>query len=150
MKAHQDVDKLSGWQYYLAFHNSCADSAAKAALTQFPKKFLDAHKVCLQQYEKDKNTAMSLAHFHVECALIFLKGGFHKEVNDVANTDCWNLDLSYSSIIEFSTDSDDVPSISLDIDGSYIELLWNWLRRLRWSNDFVQDSLNDMAWVEVV
>ena len=56
VKPLQDLDRLSGWQYYLAFHNSCADSAAKDALALFPKKFLDAHKVCLRKYEMDKNT----------------------------------------------------------------------------------------------
>ena len=65
----------------MAFHNSCADVAAKNALALFPQQFLDAHKVCLQRYEKDKATAINLAQFHVECALAFLQGGFQtKEV----------------------------------------------------------------------
>ena len=150
VKAHQDLDGLSGWQYYLAFHNSCADVAAKDALALFPKKFLDAHKVCLRKYESDKITAIGLAHFHVECAHVFLRGGFRNEVVDAPNADCRFLDLSYSTAFDFSAGLNDIPNISLDIEGKYIELLWNWLRKLRWSNDFAQGSLNDMAWVEVV
>ena len=90
-KARRDLDKLTGWVYYLAFHNSCADAAAKDA-------FLDAHRprVCLQRYEEDKTTAVALVQFQMECALAFLKGGFGRE--------------------ETTTPNIEVPKICLDID----------------------------------
>ena len=150
VKAHQDLDQITGRQYYLAFHNSCADSAAKVALTLFPKQFLDANKVCLQKYEKDKNTAIGLAHFQMECAFAFLKGSFRKKETSMPNMEVRGVDLQYSMATVFMAGSDDVPDISLDTDGRYIELLWKWLRKLRWSNEFAHGSLNDMAWVEVV
>ena len=62
-----------------------------------------------------------MADFHVECALVFLKGGFHNEVTDTPNTESRDLDLSYSIAVDFSAGSDDIPEISLDIDGKYID-----------------------------
>ena len=150
VKAHQDLDKLTGKQYYMAFHNSCADAAAKDALALFPKQFLDAHKVCLQRYEKDKTTALALAQFQVECALAFLQGGFQTKEATIPNVEVRGLDLCYSMASDFSVGSDDTPNIRFDIDRRYIELLWNWLRKLRLSNEFVHGSLNDIAWLEAV
>ena len=51
---------------------------------------------------------------------------------------------------DFSVGSVDASNIPADIDRRYIELLWNWLQKLRWFNEFAHGSLNDMAWLEVV
>ena len=101
----------------MAFHNSCADAAAKDALAWFPQQFLEAHKVCRQRYEKDKATAITLAQFHVECALALLQGGFQTKEITIPNVEVRDLDLCLAS--DFSVGSDVAPNIRLDIDHRY-------------------------------
>ncbi len=121
---------------------------AKDALALFPKQFLDAHKVCLQRFEKDKATAIALAQFQMECALAFLQVGFQTKEATIPNVEVRDLDLCYSMASDFSVGSVDTPNIPLHIYRRYIELLWNWLQKLRWFNEFAHGSLNGMAWLK--
>ena len=147
VKAHQTLEGLQGYELFLAYHNKCADEAAKGALSTFSGQIRAIHKKSVKQFLQQKDDMKKLASFHLDVAKIFIRQG-----NRVENPSVQELLPEHLESLRDMANPvvGELPEVKHKYPHEYLVRLWLWSKDLKWAAQVRHEQFNDISWCELL